>query len=248
MRRASDGRPTPPLTPAEYWSEIQLVSTEIEDAVVIFCTYEEINRLAIRDEAILEALNKEALFWQAQMRCLQTSLFLTLSRIFDTTANAGTIHTAINASLRNIHLFSADALILRKTRGGPKPNWLDSYMAQAWIPRSAKDLRHIKTALVPYTQRFEKVYRPIRNAMFAHRLISDMQAGIQLFAETNRDEIGAILDFLHDLIDTILNLYLNGFEPVLGARDFSEYNQRVRDGVGRVLRSLRNNDARFDGT
>ena len=226
------------LTPSEYWSEVQLISTEIEDAVIIFHTYDEINRLAVHDKKICKALNKDALFWQTQMHCLQTSLFVSLSRIFDTDANAHTIHTLINATLGNLHLFSAAALSARKANRGPKPVWLDDYMAGAWIPTSVKDLRHLKTALAPHAKRFEKVYRPIRHAIFAHRLMSNDQAGAQLFGDTRRDEVAAILNFLHDLIETILNLYTNGWQPELGKRDFKEHNQRIRDGVARVLRSL----------
>ena len=231
--------PRPPMTPAKYWSEVQLLSAEIEDAIVIFHTYEEINRLAIHDKATLRLLNKDPLFWQTQMHCLQTSLFLTLSRIFDTEANAHTIHTLINATLGNLQLFSAAELASRKTGGGSKPAWLDNYMAEAWIPKGVKDLRHLKKALVPHSRRFEQVYRPIRHAIFAHRLMSNEQAGVQLFGGTSRDEVSSILDFLHDLIEGILNLYTNGLNPELGKRDFRQHNQRIRDGVGKVLRRLR---------
>jgi hypothetical protein len=226
------------LTAAGYWSEAQLVSSEIESAIIIFHTYEEINRLALEDSAILAALNNSALFWQTQMHCLQASLFLTLNRIFETDAEAHTIYTLLNATLGNVPLFSAAALATRKTGGGPKPEWLDNYMAQAWTPKSAEDLRHLKKAVAPHAQRFREVYQPIRHAIYAHRLMSDEQAGVQLFQDTRRDEVGAILDFLHDLIEAILNLFTNGFRPVLGTKDFKEYNQRIRDGVGKVLRSL----------
>jgi hypothetical protein len=87
------------LTPAEYWNEVQLLSTEIEEAVIIFHTYEEINRRAVQDALILKTLNKDALFWRTQRQCLQTSLFVTLSRIFDLEAHAHTIHTLVNAPL-----------------------------------------------------------------------------------------------------------------------------------------------------
>lgn len=68
--------------------------------------------------------------------------------------------------------------------------------------------------------------------------MSNDQAAAQFFGDTSRVEVGAILDFLHDLIEAIVNLYLNGFEPELGKRDFKEHNQRIRDGVAKVLRSL----------
>jgi hypothetical protein len=233
-------KPTPKtaLTPAAYLSELQLLSTEIEAAIIIFHTYEEVNRLAVHDPVIFKALNKDALFWRTQMHCLQTSLFITLSRIFDIEANAHTIHTVVNATLDNIDLFSVAALGLRKLNGGPKPWWFDEYLAKAWIPASAKCLRHLKAALKPHTRYFREVYLPIRHAIFAHRLMSDDQASAQLFGGASRDKVATILDFLHDLIETIRNLYDNGRVPKLGQKDFSEHNQRIRDGVAKVLRNL----------
>lgn len=68
--------------------------------------------------------------------------------------------------------------------------------------------------------------------------MSDAEAGDQFFGDTSRDEVTAILDFLHDLIYAILGLYTNGTQPELGKRDFKEHNQRVRDGVGLVLKRL----------
>jgi len=158
------------LAPPEYWSEVQLLSTEIEDAAIISTRTRRSTVWHSKTKVILKSLNNNALFWQTQMHCLQASLFVTLSRIFDIEVNAHTIHTLINATRGNLHLFSVAALRSRKTHNGPKPDWLDSYMAEAWIPTSPKDLRHLKTALAPHTKRFEKVYRPIRHAIFAHRL------------------------------------------------------------------------------
>ena len=59
------------VTNAEYWSQVQLLGTEIEDAIIIHYTYEEINRLARDDKAILKALNRDSWFWQTQLQCLQ---------------------------------------------------------------------------------------------------------------------------------------------------------------------------------
>jgi hypothetical protein len=125
--------------------------------------------------------------------------------------------------------------------GGPKPGWLDSYIAAAWIPTAGVDLRHLKTSLAPHAKRFEEVYRPIRHGIVAHRLMSDAQAREELFGKTNREEVAMILDFLHDLIETILHLYMNGSKPVLGTRDFRMHNQRIRDGVSEVLQRLYQN-------
>lgn len=223
-------------TPASYRNELVELSTEIENLIVVHYTYEEINRLALQEEGIIQLLNRDALFWQTYMHCLQTTLFVTLSRIFDTEPNARTIHSLLNATLSNIHLFSADALSRRKTGVGSKPAWLDDFMAGAWMPTSANDLRHLKKALIPHTKRYEEIYRPIRHSIFAHRLMSNDEAGMKLFGATNRDEISTMLDFLHDLVEALADLYHNGSQPTLGKRDFSDHNQRIRDGVGEALR------------
>jgi hypothetical protein len=44
------------LTPAEYSHELQLLSREIEEAIIIFYTYEDLNRLALHDEGCLSVL------------------------------------------------------------------------------------------------------------------------------------------------------------------------------------------------
>ncbi len=59
----------------------------------------------------------------------------------------------------------------------------------------------LKKELAKQSRRFEEVYRPIRNNIFAHRLLSNDQAAFKLFGETSRVEVVKILDFLHDLID-----------------------------------------------
>jgi hypothetical protein len=91
--------------------------------------------------------------------------------------------------------------------------------------------------LRPHAQLFESVYKPIRHSVYGHRLMSDDEAGIALFPQTNRVAVGKILDFLHDLVESIKELYLNGTKPELG-RDFTEYNQRCRGDARNVMRKL----------
>ena len=163
---------------------------------------------------------------------------MTLSRIFDNNPKNHTIHSLVNRTLGNIGLFSAAALEARKARGDSPPSLLGDYMAHVWVPLSEKSLQHLKEALTPFKTRFENIYRPIRHAIFAHRIMSDDESAVRLFGVTNRIEVGEIVDFLHDLIDVIADLYTNGTEPVLGKRDFQESNQHVRDSVGVVLKRL----------
>lgn len=179
-------------TESEYEKEFRFLSVEIVDAMAVWQTYNEINRLALEDGEILRALNKDALFWKVQRYSLETSVFLMLGRIFDSATDAHSIHNLIAATLDNIEFFSKDALSARRIAGKAKPNWLHEFVAGAWVPNKASDLRHLKKALKPHAERFRRVYRPIRHKVFAHRMMTDRQEMLELFAGTNRMEIEQI--------------------------------------------------------
>lgn len=223
------------LTEQKYWAEVQLLSKEIEAAQIIYNTYEEINRLALKNKEAFKTFNRHPQFWNTHMHCLQTTLFMTLSRIFDNHPNAHTIHTVVRDTLGNIAFFSAESIERRKMHDGPRPEWLDDYMNSVWVPADVSELRYLKKSLSPIAKRFEDIYRPIRHAIFAHRTMSDDQSAVQLFGGTNRQEVGQIIDFLQDLIDAIEDLYTNGNEPRLGTRNYAQSNQRLRDDVAAVI-------------
>jgi hypothetical protein len=223
-------------TEAQYWIDLQLLSTEIEDAVTIFHTAEEMNRLALTDAAILRALNREPLFWQGYRSTCQTALFMTMGRIFDRGSDTHSIHKIIDAALNHWRFFSRQSLRNRRTLGGgEEPQWLNDFIAAAWEPSCAADLEFLRAELAPHTEHFGDVYRPIRDAVIGHRLMTNDQAAVQLFPNTNREQVGRILDFLHGLIGRLIHLYNNGTKPVMGQNDFTDYNQRVRSEVQNLL-------------
>lgn len=225
-------------TDAEYGAELRIVSKDIEGAVILHHTREEINRLALVDGAILRVLNEEAQFWKTQVHSLQATLFITMARIFDKAPKGHSIHRLLNNTIGHSEFFSEQALAARKTGYGPEPDWLKSFLRGIWVPHTASDLRHLKRSLSPHAARFTNLYEPIRHAIYGHRLMSDDQAGNDLFPNTNRLEVGSILDFLHDLVDTIQDLYVNGNSPILGRRSYVESNARIRNGTENVLRKL----------
>ena len=64
--------------------------------------------------------------------------------------------------------------------------------------------------------------------------MSGEEAGRALFPETDREAARRILDFLHDLVESLEQMYLNGTKPELGKR----YNQRIRADARIVIRTL----------
>jgi hypothetical protein len=228
----------PPIGPSSYADHLKIVSAEIENAFILFYTYEELNRLESNDSAVLDVLNADALFWKTYRNATVSSLFMTMGRIFDVAADAITIKTLLQITLGNLQLFSKDALRARKIGKGPEPEWLDGFMAQAWVPTKPAELRHLQKVLNTHAARFKETYVPVRHAVHAHRLMSDDRAGDELYPKTNRKELGKTLHFLRDLIDALQHLYDNGAEPMLGQRDFAEHEKRARSAIEKVLRKL----------
>lgn len=228
----------PLLSDAEFKAELDIVSNEVFEAKYIYHVMEEINDLVQTDHAIRVAMNEQPMFWQGHRAASQAALFMCMGRIFDMNDATNSIHRLIRTVRTNLQVFSKAALGARRMGFGPKPFWFDDYMADVWEPQTAADLRFLKDALKPHMAEFERVYRPIRHQVYGHLLMSDAQAGIDLFPQTNREAVGHILDFLHDLVDSITDLYLNGRKPVLGVRNFKEYDQRIRHDPRKVLSRL----------
>jgi hypothetical protein len=225
------------MTEVEYWRDCQYLKSEIDYAVEFFEVQEEINRLAISDQTIYKALNDDALFWVIQKHSLQMSLFITLGRIFDENKDACSVHRVIGETLKHTEFFSKNALAVRKCAGGAKPDWLDSYMSDAWEP-NLQELRALKKALAVQAKKFNEIYRPIRHQVYAHRMAIG-ENEFELFEKTNRTEIRSILTFLRELIDAIEDLYLNGRKPVLGKIENPHgCPERIRQSVNSVLGKL----------
>jgi hypothetical protein len=116
------------------------------------------------------------------MYCLQSSLFIALSRIFDDAPEASTIRRLINTTIGNLELFSAPALATRNMRGDRQPD-----LPGAWVPASADDLRHLKRALKPHSSLYLHGLRP--------------KLGTRSYREYNRrirDGVSAVLERLPD--------------------------------------------------
>jgi len=225
----------PNLSELDYWWDVQLVMKEVENAVAIFHTYEEINRTALEDRGVFAALDKDALFWNIQMYSLQTSLFMVMARIFDSDHDALSVHKLLNETLKHVEFFLKPALAARKREAGISDDEVEQFVKGAWYPTQAADLRYLKKALAPHAATFEQVYRPIRINIFAHRIATHPHSVAELFSRTNRNELGAILDFLHCLLRGIEGLYQNGIKPDFSEGPDTTYQQKVRDSVKSVL-------------
>ncbi len=164
--------------------------------------------------------------------------FSVLGRIFDHGPDAHSVYKILNATRENFNWFSKESLAARRFGANPKPIWMDDFIRNAWEPPDRKSLKDIGKNLAVYTKKVEQVYRPIRDSVFAHRLMTNEEAFTRLFSKTDRAQTSQMLDHLHELILAIQDLYLNGTKPDLGKRDFTEYNLKVRNSAREFFQSL----------
>jgi AbiU2 len=162
-----------------------------------------------------------------------------LNRLFETDANALSIHRLLNETLAHPEFFSKDALRRRKIDLKIAPEYLDALIDGAWAPVDASELRYLKKELKPHFRKFTEIYQPIRHYYYAHRLLQTDKLVAELFSLTSRNELEQILDFFHQLVREIWHLYQNGTKPEFRTQGLvkkdSEAMKSVREVINKVV-------------
>ena len=226
------------MTEAEFERNCERLWGEIEGAVAIFYTAEEIQDCARRDESILNAIQRDSLFWKVQVHALQSALFIVLGRIFDISSDAYSIHKLMRDAGRQFPLlFSHEALRARKAKLNLGPQELDDYFVGLWQPDPLA-VKTLRKSLTPHVKRYSDVYSPLRNQYFAHTLVVDQTVVNNLFANTNRLELEETLLFVREVVALIQEMYQNGREPKLGNLEHERYREEIRRSARNVLGKL----------
>jgi hypothetical protein len=197
------------------------------------------DRLATEPE-LLAALNTTPTSWIIARRALLEMLFITLGRIFDANTDAFSADVLLKTCISNIEIFNKDNLRKRKldAANNKDPAWLDDYIQNSYEPIE-KDFQYLRGELAKQKKVFERVYRPIRHKLIAHKDKDYLDKSDELWKETNIDELEGILWFLHDLKKTLSDAYLNGKRPILQGKkpDLGFYNRshmRLLDNIKNI--------------
>ena len=87
------------MTEGEYWNHFKQIANDIDGALAVFHAEEEIHRLARENENIRRCLDADALFWNMQVESLQSTLFMIVGRLFDSTK--GTLSVSKHSAISN---------------------------------------------------------------------------------------------------------------------------------------------------
>jgi hypothetical protein len=109
-------------------------------------------------------------------------------------------------------------------------------MESAWVPSSGADFRFIKKEVSCHLGRIEKIYSPIRDSYYGHRL-TGIDA-LAMFERTNRTELGETLDMLRQLVAGLQFFYDNGIRPRVDVRGTKALDLTPRRFFRDVVRAV----------
>lgn len=233
-RKLEKLKPTSELTEDEWIRELKHIDNELTHVLDVFNFLEELLRLGNESDAALGVFNSTPLFWHVFRNCLQESLFMGLGRLCDLSSDVVNVSRVLSGAMGHPEFFTAEALRQRVTGRGLTESLAEHLVASAW--RGGADLRLLKKAVTSHLDRIEKIYSPIRDCYYGHRLTEiDAHA---MFETTNREELGETLDVLRQLVAGLRFFYDNGVKPRVDVRGTKALDLQPRSDFRDVVRAL----------
>jgi hypothetical protein len=229
-------KPITELTEDEWVGELEHIDAQLTHLLDVFNFLEELFRLSNESEAALVTFNQTPLFWNVFRDCLQEAMFMGLGRLCDTSTDVIDVRRVLAGAMGHSEFFSIEALKQRCVRRGLTESLASRLVESAWLPSSGADLKFLKKEIACHLRRIEGIYAPIRNSYYGHRLTGvDARA---MFEQTNRAELGEILDTLRQLVGGLRFLYDNGTKPSVNVRGTKALDLTPRRFLRDVVKGL----------
>lgn len=226
------------MTEDEFWQTHTVLTNEVEATEESYFVQKEVNEFVGSHPEALRRMQRNPLFWVVTRHALQTSFIIIMGRVFDRDKRSHSIHRLLDEAVRHQEYFSKDALRRHKLALSPSFNLaeLDQYVAEAWEPEAA-DLVALRDRFQLTSNKYDSSFKLIRHKLYAHQDILSRQAIRSLVSKGLLVDFEAILYGLHDVLDCLFQLHVNGVRPELGKRTYG-YEDRVRTDVRETLKLL----------
>lgn len=232
------GKLKPPreLTEGAWVRELAQMDSQLTHVLDVFNFLEELFRLSNESEAAFGAFNTAPLFWTVIRDCLQESLFMGLGRLCDPSPDVVNVRRVLAGAIAHPEFFSAESLRRRVAKRELTESLADHFLSSAWVPSSGRDLRFLEKAVRCHLDRIEKIYSPIRDCYYGHRLPQvDARA---MFERTHRTELGETLDVVRQLVAGLRFFYDNGVKPRVDVRGMKAVDLQRRTYLRDVVKAL----------
>ncbi len=180
-----------------------------------------------KDQKLLDRINETPLFWITTHHALLLAAFVALGRIFDQ-SSPHNVDSLLRVAIDNRQIFTRQALQARRIRDGLDPEFAAEYVADKYEP-TATDFRQLRAEVGKRRKVYAARFKDVRDKIYAHRQISDLDGINALLAKARLDEMQAIFGFLHALNEALWELFNNGRQPILRMPNF-QLPPKGRDG------------------
>src|ERR1700722_4116601 len=198
-----------PPTPPDIQEEIEIFRKEEESAQQTFFAYIGIRDLLSKRPDVLAAVNRNSMFWLTTNHALFVSTFIWLGRIFDQ-KSAHNIDLLLKAVEQNLPELGRDALRKRKEEV-ITPQQAADYVKDRH-DTVIDDVRELRKQVKAWRKIYEPVYGEVRDHLAHNKQgLSEID---RFLAKTNIDEMKRMFGFLHALHEALIELYLNGRNPL----------------------------------
>lgn len=216
---------------------LDIFQSEVTSTAWSFYVWKHFNNIAFSDRAIIEVLNQNPIAWNAILHSLQSTFFIKIGRLFDIDTDSFSFHSFIRFCIENINQFDLIHLKKRKMENGREPEWLNDYLNNVYIASEA-DMQKLRGEVAKCQKKYEGIYRPIRNQIYAHREISTISYEKLLFSKTRIEDLEGFLNLFFQIGMVIFDLMYNGKLHKIGDFTFHE-EERTKKDVALLLDKIR---------
>jgi hypothetical protein len=203
----------------EFAEELEIFRTEEEEAQQAFFAYLSVRSLAATDQDVLTNMNNTPLFWLTAHHAMLVAAFLALGRIFDQDPKSDhNINKLMRVTGDSLHLFTKAALLNRKIADGLSLDDAKEYVSDAY-ELTSHDVREMRRLVADWRKIYEERYRDVRHMVFAHKRRQEIVQAV--LAKTNIDQLKDLFGFLAGLYEALIELHLNGRQPIVNVRQFT---------------------------
>lgn len=191
------------------WSGIQLLYLDLA-----------FNEALRKNKEFLGVANRTPVLWNSTLHGWQCGYMIALGRAYDHTTQHN-LCALLNLFGKNLEIFSKTALAERKRAASSNADeWLPDYLRNIHVPTAA-DAKRLKARAQMYQEIYNERYRPLRNKVFAHRVLSAQKEVVKLYSVTRMSELQKLFVYLLKLHSALQDLYQNGKRPILKPLKFS---------------------------
>jgi len=215
----------------EFELQLEAARKDASAGIQFLFAYLGFHTVLSRNQAALDCVKQNSLFWRTIDGALHGEVFIALGRRFDHDSPYN-LARLLKFTRENQQIFSLDALAARKRSQAPNADeWLPEFLAEAHVPTPA-DLKEMGRFVARLRATYDANYRDIRNKVLAHTEFVEDSDISTLYGRTDIGELANLLRGVQQVYEVLWQLYQNGRKPDWNYQ-IALPNEMLDSGIGK---------------